>query len=174
MKVYTKTGDEGLTSLFTGERIEKDSPRVAAYGEIDEINSVLAIARNFSEVPEIRQKIFEVQKILPRLMADLASLNRPARITDEDIKNLEESIDILDKNLPPLKNFVIPGDTNAGAFLDLARTVTRRAERRLQSLSRLEAVYDADRIFLNRLSDFCFMLMRMEDFSAAKKSAELV
>ena len=174
MKVYTKTGDEGLTSLFTGERIEKDSPRVAAYGEIDEINSVLAIARNFSEVPEIRQKIFEVQKILPRLMADLASLNRPARITDEDIKNLEESIDILDKNLPPLKNFVIPGDTKAGAFLDLARTVTRRAERRLQSLSRLEAVYDADRIFLNRLSDFCFMLMRMEDFSAAKKSAELV
>ena len=74
MKIYTKTGDEGLTSLFTGERIEKDSPRVAAYGEIDEINSVLAIARNFSEVPEIRQKIFEVQKILPRLMADLASL----------------------------------------------------------------------------------------------------
>ena len=174
MKIYTKTGDEGLTSLFTGERIEKDSPRVAAYGEIDEINSVLAIARNFSEVPEIRQKIFEVQKILPRLMADLASLNRPARITDEDIKNLEESIDILDKNLPPLKSFVIPGDTKAGAFLDLARTVTRRAERRLQSLSRLEAVYDADRIFLNRLSDFCFMLMRMEDFSAAKKSAVLV
>ena len=174
MKIYTKTGDEGLTSLFTGERIEKDSPRVAAYGEIDEINSVLAIARNFSEVPEIRQKIFEVQKILPRLMADLASLNRPARITEEDIKNLEESIDILDKNLPPLKSFVIPGDTKAGAFLDLARTVTRRAERRLQSLSRLEAVYDADRIFLNRLSDFCFMLMRMEDFSAAKKSAVLV
>ena len=172
MKIYTKTGDEGLTSLFTGERIEKDSPRVAAYGEIDEINSVLAIARNFSEVPEIRQKIFEVQKILPRLMADLASLNRPARITDEE--NLEESIDILDKNLPPLKSFVIPGDTKAGAFLDLARTVTRRAERRLQSLSRLEAVYDADRIFLNRLSDFCFMLMRMEDFSAAKKSAVLV
>ena len=80
----------------------------------------------------------------------------------------------MDKNLPPLKSFVIPGDTKAGAFLDLARTVTRRAERRLQSLSRLEAVYDADRIFLNRLSDFCFMLMRMEDFSAAKKSAVLV
>ena len=174
MKVYTKTGDEGTTALFTGERVEKDSPRVSAYGAVDEVNSALAIARNFSEVPEIKQKILELQKILPMLMADLASLNRQARITDADIKQLEDDMDLLDKNLPPLKNFVIPGDTKAGAFLDLARTLTRNAERQFHKLSRIEAVHDVDRIFLNRLSDFCFMLMRMEDFVAAKKLAESV
>ena len=108
------------------------------------------------------------------LMADLASLNRQARITDADIKQLEDDMDLLDKNLPPLKNFVIPGDTKAGAFLDLARTLTRNAERQFHKLSRIEAVHDVDRIFLNRLSDFCFMLMRMEDFVAAKKLAESV
>ena len=174
MKVYTKTGDEGTTALFTGERVEKDSPRVSAYGAVDEVNSALAIARNFSEVPEIKQKILELQKLLPMLMADLASLNRQARITDADIKQLEDDMDLLDKNLPPLKNFVIPGDTKAGAFLDLARTLTRNAERQFHKLSRIEAVHDVDRIFLNRLSDFCFMLMRMEDFVAAKKLAESV
>ena len=170
MKVYTKTGDEGLTSLFTGERVEKDSPRVDVYGTVDEINSALAVARNFSEVPEIRKKIYELQKILPRLMADLASVNKPALIKDSDIKNL----DIIDKNLPPLKNFVIPGDTKAGAFLDLARTITRRAERQLYKMTHFETFHDEDRIFLNRLSDYLFMLMRAEDFSAAKKSAVLV
>ena len=174
MKVYTKTGDEGLTSLFTGERVEKDSPRVDVYGTVDEINSALAIARNFSEVPEIRKKIYELQKILPRLMADLASVDKPALIKDSDIKNLEDDIDIIDKNLPPLKNFVIPGDTKAGAFLDLARTITRRAERQLYKMTHFETFHDEDRIFLNRLSDYLFMLMRAEDFSAAKKSAVLV
>ena len=174
MKVYTKTGDEGLTSLFTGERVEKDSPRVDVYGTVDEINSALAVARNFSEVPEIRKKIYELQKILPRLMADLASVDKPALIKDSDIKNLEDDIDIIDKNLPPLKNFVIPGDTKAGAFLDLARTITRRAERQLYKMTHFETFHDEDRIFLNRLSDYLFMLMRAEDFSAAKKSAVLV
>ena len=174
MKVYTKTGDEGLTSLFTGERVEKDSPRVDVYGTVDEINSALAVARNFSEVPEIRKKIYELQKILPRLMADLASVNKPALIKAGDIKNLEDDIDLIDKNLPPLKNFVIPGDTKAGAFLDLARTITRRAERQFYKMSHFEAFHEEDRIFLNRLSDYCFMLMRAEDFSVAKKSATLV
>ena len=174
MKVYTKTGDEGLTSLFTGERVEKDSPRVDVYGTVDEINSALACARNFSAVPEIKQKIFELQKTLPRLMADLASVNQPARITKADIKNLEDDMDLIDKNLPPLKNFVIPGDTKAGAFLDLARTITRRAERQFYKMSHFDAFHEEDRIFLNRLSDYCFMLMRAEDFAAAKKSAVLV
>ena len=174
MKVYTKTGDEGLTSLFTGERVEKDSPRVDVYGTVDEINSALAIARNFSAVPQIQKKIFELQKILPKLMADFASLNQPARITSADVKNLEDDIDLIDKNLPPLKNFVIPGDTKAGAFLDLARTITRRAERQLYKMSHFESFHEEDRIFLNRLSDYLFMLMRAEDFAAAQRSAVLV
>ena len=171
MKVYTKTGDEGLTSLFSGERVEKDSPRVELYGTVDEINSALAMARSFSNVEEIRKKIFELQQILPRLMADLASLNRPKMLTAADVSNLEQEIDFLEENLPPLKNFVIPGDTKAGACLDLARTITRRAERNLYKLSRFEAIFEVDRIFINRLSDYLFMLMRAEDYAAAKKSA---
>lgn len=171
MKVYTKTGDEGLTSLFSGERVEKDSPRVEVYGTVDEINSALAMARSFSDVKEIREKIFDLQKILPRLMADLASLNRPKMLTAADVSKLEKEIDFLEENLPPLNSFVIPGDTKAGACLDLARTITRRAERKLYKLSRFEAIFEIDRIFINRLSDYLFMLMRAEDFAAAKKSA---
>ncbi|MBQ7704709.1 MAG: cob(I)yrinic acid a,c-diamide adenosyltransferase [Selenomonadaceae bacterium] len=174
MKIYTKTGDSGETSLFTGERINKDTPRVGTYGAVDEANSALAMARAFSEIPAVKQKIYDLQKILPRLMADLASLNRPAKITESDIKQLEDEMDEMDKNLPPLKNFVIPGDTKAGAMLDLARTVIRRAERNFYVLARLEAVHGVDGLFLNRLSDYCFMLMRVEEHFTAKKAAVLV
>ena len=174
MKVYTKTGDEGMTSLYTGERVEKDSPRVAAYGTIDEINSALALARSFSEIPDLQKKILEIQKTLPRLMADLASINRPPTIKDSDIQAIEDDIDLIDKNLPPLKSFVIPGDTKAGAFLDLARTTARRAERKLYKMSRLDAVYEVDRIYLNRLSDYLFMLMRATDYLTAKKAGETI
>lgn len=174
MKIYTKTGDGGDTSLFTGERIAKESPRVGTYGTLDEANSALALARAFSKVPEIRAKILELQKLMPKLMADLASLEKPALITAADVAQLEADMDALDSNLPPLKSFVIPGDTQAGAFLDLARTTVRRAEREFYKLSRFEAVHEIDGVFLNRLSDLCFLLMRTEDFLAAKNAAVLV
>ncbi|MBR5914293.1 MAG: cob(I)yrinic acid a,c-diamide adenosyltransferase [Selenomonadaceae bacterium] len=174
MKVYTKTGDDGKTSLFTGERLEKDDPRVQTYGTVDEINSVLGMARAFSEVNEVKEKIYQLQKVLPRLMADLASINKPALIDENDIKTLEIEMDEMDKNLPPLKSFIIPGSTKSGAMLDLARTITRRAERSFCSLSRFEAVHELDGIFLNRLSDYCFMLMRVEEFVIAKRAAVLV
>ena len=174
MKIYTKTGDGGDTSLFTGERIAKESPRVGTYGTLDEANSALALARAFSKVPEIRAKILELQKLMPKLMADLASLEKPALITAADVAQLESDMDALDSNLPPLRNFVIPGDTQAGAFLDLARTTVRRAEREFYKLSRFEAVHEIDGVFLNRLSDLCFLLMRTEDYLAAKRAAVLV
>ncbi len=174
MKIYTKTGDGGDTSLFTGERIAKESPRVGTYGTLDEANSALALARAFSKVPEIRAKILELQKLMPKLMADLASLEKPALITAADVAQLEADMDALDSNLPPLRNFVIPGDTQAGAFLDLARTTVRRAEREFYKLSRFEAVHEIDGVFLNRLSDLCFLLMRTEDYLAAKRAAVLV
>ncbi len=174
MKIYTKTGDAGQTSLFTGERIAKESPRVETYGTIDEANSALAMARAFSDTPEIKQKIFDLQRLLPKLMADLASLEQPALINESHIKQLEDEIDEMDKFLPPLKNFVIPGNTKAGAILDMARTTIRRAEREFYKLSRFEAVHEIDGVFLNRLSDYCFMLMRVEDYFAEKKSAVLV
>ncbi len=174
MKVYTKTGDDGKTSLFTGERIDKDDPRVQTYGTVDEINSALGMARAFSDVNEVREKIYQLQQILPRLMADLASMNKPALITENDVKTLEVEMDEMDKVLPPLKSFIIPGNTKSGAILDLARTITRRAERNFCKLGRFEAVHELDGIFLNRLSDYCFMLMRVEEFVIAKRAAVLV
>ncbi|MBQ7628706.1 MAG: cob(I)yrinic acid a,c-diamide adenosyltransferase [Selenomonadaceae bacterium] len=174
MKIYTKTGDDGKTSLLTGERLGKDDPRVQTYGTVDEINSVLGMARAFSDVAEVREKIFQLQKILPRLMADLASMNKPALITENDVKTLEIEMDEMDALLPPLKSFITPGNTKSGAILDLARTVTRRAEREFCKLGRFEAVHELDGLFLNRLSDYCFMLMRVEEFVIAKRAAVLV
>ena len=174
MKVYTKTGDDGKTSLFTGERLDKDDPRVQTYGTVDEVNSVLGMARAFSDVNEVKEKIYQLQKILPRLMADLASMNKPALINENDVKTLEIEMDEMDKLLPPLKSFIIPGSTKSGAILDLARTITRRAEREFCKLGRFEAVHELDGIFLNRLSDYCFMLMRVEEFVIAKRAAVLV
>lgn len=165
MKIYTKTGDNGFTSLYTGERVEKNSVRVQVYGAIDEADSALGIARAFVEVDAVREKIFAVQKLLPKLMADFASLNREPTITFDDVKNLEAEMDALENSLPPLKEFLIPGKTKGGAFLDLARTITRRAERLSCELAKSEKVHEADKIFLNRLSDFCFLLMRKEDLN---------
>ena len=166
MKIYTKTGDAGLTSLYTGERVEKNSLRVQVYGAIDELDSALGISRAFVENDDVREKIFAVQKLLPRLMADFASLNREPTITFDDVNFLEAEMDALESSLPPLREFLIPGNSKGGAFLDLARTITRRAERLACELSKSEKVHESDKIFLNRLSDFCFLLMRREDSNA--------
>lgn len=163
MSVYTKTGDAGLTSLYTGERVEKNSLRVQVYGAIDEADSALGLARAFVDAEDVREKIFNVQKLLPRLMADFASLKREPTITASDVAKLEAEMDTLEEFLPPLREFLIPGASKGGAFLDLARTITRRAERLACELSKSEPVHEADKIFLNRLSDYCFLLMRRED-----------
>ena len=164
--IYTKTGDKGLTSLYTGERVDKNSLRVQTYGAIDEVDSALGIARAFVEVEQVREKIFALQKLLPRLMADFASLNREPLITSDDVKTLELEMDALESSLPPLREFLIPGASKGGAFLDLARTITRRAERLACELAKSEEVHGVDKIFLNRLSDYCFLLMRCEDLNA--------
>lgn len=166
MKIYTKTGDAGTTGLYTGERVEKNSLRVQVYGAIDEADSAFGLARAFATVDDVREKIFSVQKKLPRLMADFASLNREPTITAEDVSQLESDMDALEGALPPLKEFLIPGASKGGAFLDLARTVTRRAERLACELAKVEPVHESDKIFLNRLSDYCFLLMRREDLNA--------
>ena len=163
MKIYTKTGDAGLTSLYTGERVEKNSLRVQVYGAIDEADSALGLARAFVELDDVREKIFAVQKLLPRLKADFASLNREPLITSADVSTLEGAMDTLESSLPPLKEFLIPGASKGGAFLDLARTIIRRAERLACELAKTEPVHESDKIFLNRLSDYCFMLMRLEE-----------
>ncbi|TWH49048.1 cob(I)yrinic acid a,c-diamide adenosyltransferase [Sporomusa sp. KB1] len=165
-KVYTKTGDKGTTGLLTGERVKKTSARVEAYGTVDEINSALGLARANCTRQEVKEAIVKLQKLLMLIMADLASGgDKEQYVTNDHVITLEQMIDEFDAKLPPLKSFIIPGDTPGAAALDLARTVTRRAER--QTLRFKEAETDAGvteplLISLNRLSDFCFVLSRFE------------
>lgn len=163
MSIYTKTGDAGETGLYTGERVRKSSLRVAVYGTVDELDSVLGLARAFVAKAEVRERVLALQKKLPALMADLASRAQEAMIAEADVAALEQAMDELEGRLPPLTSFLVPGDTQGGAALDHARTVTRRAERLFCCLAEEEEVHDTDRRYLNRLSDYCFLLMRLEE-----------
>lgn len=160
--VYTRTGDKGKTSLFTGERVSKGSLRVDAYGTIDEADSVLGMARAFATSDKVKEIIYKIQKTLSSLMADVASQGKTAHITDEHVTELEHIIDVLDEQLHPLQYFLVPGETQASSFLDLARTVVRRAERLMWRLDETEEVHEVDIRYLNRLSDLCFTLSRYE------------
>lgn len=162
MKVYTKTGDKGQTGLYTGERVDKDSVRVEAYGMVDEADSALGMARAIAVNPEVKTTIYDLQKLLWSLMADVASVGAEPRITGKEVQQLEALIDKFDAELPPLTSFLVPGDTASSAALDIARTVTRRAERQLWRLSRQEELSGEGLVFLNRLSDLCFVLARVE------------
>lgn len=163
MKVYTKTGDKGTTGLLTGERIDKDSLRVGAYGTVDEINSALGLARVSCSKSASKDIIFSVQKTLMLVMAELASINADTHyIKEEHVKQLEQFIDTIDAQLPPLNEFIIPGGNAGAAALDLARTTTRRGEREVIRLSKQEIVSEKVLVLLNRLSDLCFMLARAE------------
>lgn len=163
MSIYTKTGDGGETGLYTGERVRKSSLRVAVYGTVDELDSVLGLARASVAKAEVRERVLALQKKLPALMADLASRAQEAMIAEADVAALEQAMDELEGRLPPLTSFLVPGDTQGGAALDHARTVTRRAERLFCRLAEEEEVHDTDRRYLNRLSDYCFLLMRLEE-----------
>lgn len=163
MSVYTKTGDKGETGLYTGERVKKNSFRVSAYGAVDEGTAALSLARALSEKEEVKNKIFKLQKLMPLLMADLASLNQESLITSEHIASLEKEMDEIEGKLQPLKSFIIAGNTRAGGALDMARTILRRAEREFLTLKENESVHEADGVFLNRLSDYVFLLMRIEE-----------
>jgi cob(I)alamin adenosyltransferase len=163
MKVYTKTGDKGTTGLLTGERIEKDSLRVETYGTIDEINSALGLARVWCAKPDNKEIIYNLQKVLMLIMAELASTTMDVHyIKEEHVTKFENLIDTINDQLPPLTEFIIPGGNAGSASLDLARTVTRRAERQVIKLSRQEVINEQVLIVLNRLSDLCFMLARSE------------
>lgn len=163
MSIYTKTGDGGETGLYTGERVRKSSLRVAVYGTVDELDSVLGLARAFVAKAEVRERVLALQKKLPALMADLASRAQEAMIAEADVAAIEQAMDEVEGRLPPLTSFLVPGDTQGGAALDHARTVTRRAERLFCRLAEEEEVHDTDRRYLNRLSDYCFLLMRLEE-----------
>lgn len=161
-KVYTRTGDKGKTSLYTGERISKGSLRVETYGTVDEADSVLGEARAFASHDNVKETIFKLQKELWLLMADIASVGKEPNITPDHVTNLEHIIDQYTDSLAPLNHFIVPGDTQSASFLDVARTVVRRAERDMWRLSENEDVHEVDIRYLNRLSDLCFTLSRYE------------
>jgi cob(I)alamin adenosyltransferase len=167
MKIYTKKGDTGETSLFGGDRVSKSSERIEAYGTVDELNSVIGLAASHSLSPKGTVLSNRVQELLFVLGADLATpMNTKARINridQKDVGYLEEAIDGMQKELEPLKNFILPGGSQAGATLHLARTICRRAERAVVACSKKEEVSDASIIFMNRLSDFLFVLARYEN-----------
>ena len=170
IKIYTKTGDEGDTGLFGGGRVGKDHPRVEAYGDIDELNAVLGMARAVEMMPRIDEVLVPVQRDLFAIGALLATPNRDkmreqlqkARVDDDRIAQLERAIDDGDHELEPLRAFIVPGGTPKAAALHVARTVCRRAERRVVHLRKEEAdIPQLVVIYLNRLSDLLFVLARV-------------
>jgi len=167
MKIYTKTGDDGTTGLFGGGRVSKDSLRIRSYGTVDELNSVLGLARAHGVGARHDELLMTLQEQLFILGADLATPAGSAknfslpRVTSREIECLERAIDDLEETLPALKNFILPGGTPSGAALHLARTVCRRAERLVVMLVHEEPEVGVLPLqYLNRLSDLLFVLAR--------------
>jgi cob(I)alamin adenosyltransferase len=164
MKIYTKTGDAGETGLWGGLRIAKDAARVQAYGTVDECNAAIGVARAGGVEAGLDAILARIQDQLFVVGADLATPGAAAtipRVGAEEITFLEQSIDALEGQLEPLKQFILPGGTPAAAQLHLARTVCRRAERWVVSLARQEqALNEQAGVYLNRLSDCLFVLAR--------------
>lgn len=164
MKIYTGKGDQGKTSLWGKERVEKNDARVETYGSIDEANSVLGMARNLVTDREIKKIIYQVQKTLFTVAAEIAAaephLKSFTKIGTEETRELEILIDKISKDLSPVKGFIIPGDSKEGAFLDFARTVIRRTERLAVGLLEQKIVSEQIVAYLNRLSDLLFVLAR--------------
>ncbi|GAA4315288.1 cob(I)yrinic acid a,c-diamide adenosyltransferase [Nibribacter koreensis] len=166
MKIYTKTGDKGETSLIGGTRVKKSHARIEAYGTVDELNSFIGVVRD-QEVNQKRQALFsEIQDRLFTIGSTLATdPDRDTKIQtpdlhEADILFLEKEMDALDQNLPPLRNFILPGGHVAVSFCHVARTVCRRAERLSIALQEDSPVDDLIIKYLNRLSDFLFVLSR--------------
>lgn len=167
MKVYTKTGDKGETSLLGGSRTSKSDLRVWAYGTCDSANSSLGFARSFIKDEEIRAIIFKIQKTIFEAGAELASLGTDKfveRIVKEDIDYLEGVIDKLDEIIPKLNSFVVPGGTIESAALDVARTRVREAERYIVELCQSYKVSEVLLKYFNRLSDAVYTIARYEDY----------
>jgi len=172
-RVYTRTGDRGETALVGGKRVPKDAPRIEAYGTIDELNAIIGLARVFNAERlgegEGHRWLDEVLRRLQNQLFDLGSeLATPQdaayegmyHVGEADVRELERLIDECQKELQPLKSFVLPGGGRVGAFLHQARTVCRRAEREILRLSRVEPIGDWPLRYTNRLSDLLFVLSR--------------
>ena len=169
MKIYTRTGDSGDTGLFGGGRVAKDDLRVEAYGDVDELNAVLGMARAAERMPRIDEVLVPVQRDLFAIGALLATPDRDkmaqhlekARIDETRVAELEQAIDDAESELEPLRAFIVPGGTQKAAALHVARTVCRRAERHVVTLQRSVELPTLVVVYLNRLSDLLFTLARL-------------
>jgi cob(I)alamin adenosyltransferase len=172
MKIYTKTGDEGHTGLFGGARVSKADARVETYGEVDELNSMLGAVRARGAVPVIDALLLALQGELFVLGAELA--RAPGKDVDvgvallsaSDVERLERAIDDFDRELPALKTFILPGGSECASLLHVARSVCRRAERRLVALADHDVVRPELLRYMNRLSDLLFVTARYANFRA--------
>ena len=169
MKLYTRTGDDGSTGLFGSERVGKDHPRVEACGCVDELNALVGLAAaacGDSDLARLKAILDALQKMLFTLGADLATPaeethgSKITRTTARDVTEVEGWIDEFDTDNTPMRNFVLPGGTELAARLHVARTVARRAERRIVNLTRIETVTPEVGVYLNRVSDLLFAMAR--------------
>ena len=179
MKVYTRRGDGGETDLFGGPRVAKDEARVEAYGQVDELNACVGSCAAQTGHDDLRQVLVAMQNRLFDLGGTLAAPDPERRrksgvpeATAADVEELESHIDALERELEPLQRFILPGGTPAAAAFHAARTVCRRAERRVVSLHCLEPVAEACLGYLNRLSDLLFVMARVENRRAGVADVE--
>jgi cob(I)alamin adenosyltransferase len=176
MRIYTRTGDDGTTGLTGGERVAKDAPRVEALGDVDELNAVLGVARALDSGGSLHAELATIQAKLLLVGSELAAggADAPApreRIGEDDVAALERWIDRLEAELSPPAGFVLPGGSAQGARLHVARTVCRRAERRVVTLRRTERVGPELARYLNRLGDLLFVMARWYDRRAENPAA---
>lgn len=176
MKIYTKTGDEGETGLFSGQRVFKAEPLVEAYGTVDELTAVLGVALAHGLAEPVLLAVRKLQSECFELGADLATPPRSGRsvrrMGEEEVRAMEEEMDVLTRELPELRAFILPGGNLGASYLQLARTVCRRAERAAFLASRSAEVNRWALIFLNRVSDFLFLLSRYQNFLVGEREPE--
>ena len=178
MRIYTKTGDAGETSLFDNTRVSKSDARVDAYGEVDELNANLGTvcasgidADLATEIEKIQKELFAVGARLADPRSRIAERVTKAAVSDTDVQRLEKLIDTLETELPPLRRFILPGGSSSGALLHQARTVCRRVERRVIALG-AGAVEPIVIAYLNRLSDLLFVMARATNYRAGMSEIE--
>lgn len=163
VKFYTRTGDAGMTSLYSGERVAKECLRIEAYGSVDELQAQLGMARALCDREEVSATLLLVEEKLVQLMAELATVDGDPRILGEDIEQIEQQIDAYTDRLPSGFKWSMPGDSPLSAALHLARTVARRCEREAYRMATSERVRDEVLVYLNRISDLCYALVRFVD-----------
>ncbi len=159
--VYTGRGDRGRTDLSSGQRVSKSSERIQAYGTVDELNSTTGLAASYTE--ENKEELEEIQNELHILQAELANREPDVKITQENIDRLEDKCDFYQKELPPLRDFILAGGCKSASHLQLARSVCRRAERKIVVLDQDEELREEVLAYINRLSDLFFLMGRYEN-----------